>query len=162
MKEDEYNLINAVMNGTMSSVKRYINKCDINKVGILALRQSLGWDDLEIANFLIKKGAPAASTLYHCANDGSSFEIERLFSINKFSTTELAQACGIAIIKNHEKTVTQLFKHEPELRMHGNYFYKTAKKENPEMLNFLLENEYCKEPENQEVKVISKASKMLH
>ena len=162
MKEEEYNLINAVMNGTMSSVKRYINKCDINKVGTLALRQSLGWDDLEIANFLIKKGAPAASTLYHCANDGYSFEIERLFSINKFSTTELAQACAIAIIKNHEKTVTQLFKHEPELRIYGNYFYKTAEKENPEMMKFLMQNEYCKESGNKEVKIISKAFKMLH
>lgn len=162
MKEEEYSLINAVMNGTMSSVKRYINKCDINKVGVLALRQSLGWDDLEIANFLIKKGAPAASTLYHCATDGSSFEIERLFSINKFSVTELAQACAIAIIKNHETTVTQLFQHEPELRMHGNYFYKTAEAENPQMLLFLAQNEYCKKPENKEVRVISKASKMLH
>lgn len=142
LTQEEYSLISAVMNGSLSSVKKYISKCDMKKIGILALRQSLGWQDLEIAQFLIKKGAPAHTVLMHSVNDGTMFEIERILSINQFSTQELTQACAIGLIKDQKQALSLLFKQDPQIRQHENYLLKIAQQNNPSIIGFLKENEY--------------------
>jgi len=119
-----------------------IDKCDLEKMGLLALKQSLLYDNTEVFDILMKKGAPVASVLYECAYEGNTQHINYLLKAKEFKNSELAQACGLAIIAGHAEVITTILTSHPEQTKNSNYFYKTAANNTPEMSKLL--DIFCK------------------